>query len=514
MPINTIHLNGYTAEVPAPGFLSLGTKESHGIEKIQVIPGPEWDGLVITATFVTPRSATRVVVPENGVMDVPPEATALYLNTELPGIIVFAGTSDGVQRISTNAGYIVADHAPVEGDSSQPIPSEWEQLVSRYQSMLNTAVPPGGTPGYVLGATEDGNAWVPQTGGGTPSDAYTKSESDARYAPIAAAIQVSDGGTGIASLSPTVAWGMQGLKIYGRSWKNGTPDSEGSTPVVSAGSVGSVDLSLINSNLIVMPTGKATIAGISFDSDGEKISLEGIATGTQRVNSYFLQNPIHLYPGKYTLSMDADGVFDNVECTLQSATGSNVAPKFASASNPVSLELFEYTTCYFCCQCKSGQSVNCTIFPILSAGSDAVPWTPKRSQQFSISTPNGLPGVPVNSGGDWTDENGKQWISDVVDFAARTKTQYCGQIASYNGEEITTPYISSTGDLTTGAQVVYVLPEPVTTPLDAATISAYQALQSYPGATNVVAPDCGIEAAAVGDATQIIADINRKLAAL
>lgn len=38
-------------------------------------------------------------------------------------------------------------------------------------------------------------------------------------------------------------------------------------------------------------------------------------------------------------------------------------------------------------------------------------------QNLNVSTPNGLPGVPVSSGGNYTDENGRQWICDEIDFA-------------------------------------------------------------------------------------------------
>ena len=37
-------------------------------------------------------------------------------------------------------------------------------------------------------------------------------------------------------------------------------------------------------------------------------------------------------------------------------------------------------------------------------------------QSMSVTTPNGLPGIPVTSGGNYTDENGQQWICDEVDF--------------------------------------------------------------------------------------------------
>ena len=38
----------------------------------------------------------------------------------------------------------------------------------------------------------------------------------------------------------------------------------------------------------------------------------------------------------------------------------------------------------------------------------------------------------------------------------------CGLIKSYNGETISTDYMSTTGELSTGAEVLYVLPEPIT----------------------------------------------------
>lgn len=42
------------------------------------------------------------------------------------------------------------------------------------------------------------------------------------------------------------------------------------------------------------------------------------------------------------------------------------------------------------------------------------PFIPLRSTQ--LSTPNGLPGLPVDSDGNYTDSNGQQWICDEMDF--------------------------------------------------------------------------------------------------
>ena len=57
-----------------------------------------------------------------------------------------------------------------------------------------------------------------------------------------------------------------------------------------------------------------------------------------------------------------------------------------------------------------------TIRPMLYQDGDGT-WEPfqlLRSTQFS--TPNGLLGLPVGSGGNYTDSNGQQWICDELDF--------------------------------------------------------------------------------------------------
>ena len=176
--MKTINLNGYSASTPNSPFLHLGTCDSYGIEQLQIITGPEWQGLTITATFSAGGTALAppIVVPENGIIDVPPGATARALPASAPGVIVFRGVSDGVQRISTNILYIVLNHGPVDGTAPAPTPSEWEQYIQQVQEIINAAVPPEGTTGYVLTKTEDGTEWAePQGGGGGNGGYYTPS---------------------------------------------------------------------------------------------------------------------------------------------------------------------------------------------------------------------------------------------------------------------------------------------------------------------------------------------------
>lgn len=48
-----------------------------------------------------------------------------------------------------------------------------------------------------------------------------------------------------------------------------------------------------------------------------------------------------------------------------------------------------------------------------------------QSQSLTLSTPSGLPGILVDSGGNYTDAEGQQWVCDEVDFARSVYAQRC-----------------------------------------------------------------------------------------
>ena len=53
-----------------------------------------------------------------------------------------------------------------------------------------------------------------------------------------------------------------------------------------------------------------------------------------------------------------------------------------------------------------------------------------QTQTLTVQTPNGLPGIPVDSGGNYTDENGQQWICDEIDFK---RGKYVQRVIKYTG---------------------------------------------------------------------------------
>lgn len=226
--VHEIRLNNYRAECDESP-LKLGTVDSYGIEQLHVALGEGWSGLVVTATFVPRDKGTRMVMSEDGMIDVPPEATQQHCSMGNPGKIVFAGITDGVQRITTNLFYYVDPHAKIEGAAPAPTPDEFTQLTAEYQKRLDAAVPPDGELGQVLTKTQNGNAWQAPQGGGS-GESYTKAESDARYAPLESAICPAATGNP-ATIKHTLAFPIQSIKILGLCTQAETPQNGNVVPI-------------------------------------------------------------------------------------------------------------------------------------------------------------------------------------------------------------------------------------------------------------------------------------------
>ncbi|MBR2080632.1 MAG: hypothetical protein IJ980_03245, partial [Oscillospiraceae bacterium] len=61
-------------------------------------------------------------------------------------------------------------------------------------------------------------------------------------------------------------------------------------------------------------------------------------------------------------------------------------------------------------------------------------------QTLTVRTPNGLPAIPVASGGNYTDENGQNWVCDEIDFGRGKRVQNIAKIVldgTTNGRKVT-----------------------------------------------------------------------------
>ena len=71
----------------------------------------------------------------------------------------------------------------------------------------------------------------------------------------------------------------------------------------------------------------------------------------------------------------------------------------------------------------------------LEYGTVPTPYEPYRPHQtLTLQTPNGLPGVPVTKDGNYTDQNGQQWVCDEIDLG---RGKYVQRVAEKEVSEIT-----------------------------------------------------------------------------
>ena len=105
---------------------------------------------------------------------------------------------------------------------------------------------------------------------------------------------------------------------------------------------------------------------------------------------------------------------------------------------------------------------------------------------FVTTVQDGLHGIPVTDAtlANYIDDNGQMWCCDTVDYGQGKYVRRIGIIRNYVDERITDEYLSSTGELSKGATVCYILPEPVETEVSATEMAKYKEIHiTAPAAT-------------------------------
>ena len=169
-----------------------------------------------------------------------------------------------------------------------------------------------------------------------------------------------------------------------------------------------------DTNLCNLPDMAASeISGITWTyKDGAAIA-NGTATAQSNVAPG--KCPLNLLPGTYTVSGGDNGIY--VIVTVQRG---NLREYYTSKKGqPVTFETISGDVLYLYTQAPNGtMAENVTVYPMVNAGAEALPWEPyKEHQALEITTPGSLPGIPVASGGNYTDANGQEWVCDEVDLA-------------------------------------------------------------------------------------------------
>lgn len=253
-----------------------------------------------------------------------------------------------------------------------------------------------------------------------------------------------------------------GLIVYGKSTQDGTPTPDAPVPIVNAGDSGSLAVKVTGKNLLYLPDGSKLSRGITVTAKDGLISISGTATSSGYAN---LDIKPFIASGVVILSSNiASPKAKLVTNTWAIALEQNTAGKMSDVATRLTFSVTQ------------GQTYNLTGIKVqLELGKTATAYSPYREQLLTLSTPNGLPGIPVPSGGNYTDQNGQQWVCDEVDLERGVKVQRVDKTA-----------FDSTKTL---AEQNAILATPIETPLTPAEIAAYKALTAYAPDTVVQASD-------------------------
>ncbi|WP_418932217.1 collagen-like triple helix repeat-containing protein [Hominenteromicrobium sp.] len=212
------------------------------------------------------------------------------------------------------------------------------------------------------------------------------------------------------SVSDAFSAPLRGLTVYGRSTQDGTPTPDAPVPIVSAGDGGSVAVKVTGKNLLYIPDGVKTVRGVTITSKNGRISISGTATENGYVYLPVKQISIH------GLALLSSNVSDPVAKLVSESWEVLFVQGKANVTQGVITRV--------CFIVKEGTNYDSDGINVqLELGTTATAYSPYREQLLTLPTPNGLPGIPVTSGGNYTDQNGQQWVCDEVDLERGVKVQ-------------------------------------------------------------------------------------------
>jgi hypothetical protein len=267
---------------------------------------------------------------------------------------------------------------------------------------------------------------------------------------------------------------LRGLRIFGRSTQDGTPTPDNPVEIVS---LPAPVVTVTGKNLLeITATSRAVNGGTITVNTDKTIVLNGtvtqntaVAVGSTRCN------------GECIFSVGVDVAALNGSYHYLATPNGNVM----LYNNKRFIHDGTAQKVYFVVM--AGAYNNVSIRPMIRTASvNDDTYEPYKGQTLTITTPGSLPGIPVESGGNYTDADGQQWVCDEVDLARGVYVQRVGVIDRYAGEEIGASYMSTTGDLVTGASVLCELATPVEKPLTDVELQAFRTLHSCKPTTTVL----------------------------
>ena len=234
--------------------------------------------------------------------------------------------------------------------------------------------------------------------------------------------------------------------LYGKATQDGEPTPDNPIEIVVSGSDGSVEVVSCGKNLLENTASTMDRLGITFTvNDDGSVTASGTATDRSAIT---VKDKVYLKKvGAYKLSGCPNGGSETTYRLLfgiKKADGTFIADiidygngaSFSITQEMIDSKVYGVALIYV----FSGYTANNLTFkPMIRLASDTDDtYEPYKETVSTISTPNGLSGIKVSSGGNYTDENGQQWICDeVVKYAdgSGKRIQRVGK-AVLNGNEV------------------------------------------------------------------------------
>ena len=207
-----------------------------------------------------------------------------------------------------------------------------------------------------------------------------------------------------------------------------SPSPEYPQEIKSAGQSGEIGVTVTGTNLLPFEVGQkgdefeAFADGVQVDVD-RKTDIYAVGRNNGNVESGYDEFAL-MTAGKYYIYSGTQDVYLYVVVWRK---GKNVVLGYSVGTNAAQIEImdgdkfriFLRTAAAF----KGKVKAMITRTPM-----NATSYEPyKPVQKLIVPTPNGLPGIPVSSGGNYTDEKGQQWVADEVDFKKGVYVQRIGK---------------------------------------------------------------------------------------
>lgn len=229
----------------------------------------------------------------------------------------------------------------------------------------------------------------------------------------------------IVSVNDAAEKPLKGLTIYGKTTQDGTPTPDSPVPLVSVGESGNIQVGVRGSNIVdwAQPTTKYKLESFTAAEDSSMIAVTGkseYSYASYTLNHQALRGKtLHCSIEKYETVRT--GIV-TIQLIYKAQEGEPSYHSFMSTPKAIKIP-DDVTSVVIQVVCNNTNTIleeNNTLSiykPMVVIGETSQVWEPyKDGGSVTLNTPNGLPGIAVNNGGNYTDSTGQQWIADEIDL--------------------------------------------------------------------------------------------------